>query len=143
MQAYWVHAAQFDVSLPVAPGTHTATVTARAVNSQTQQTQQSFTVRSSSTCPLNPIAPSLIICNPLNAAKIKGTVNITIQANDSTPPKSINLSIDGTFVAKLTNQNGTYTYSTTLPAGPHTITARGTDPNRNALVTNAVFRVTN
>ena len=139
--AYRVNAAQFDTSMPVAPGTHTATVTFRAVNAQTQTTQLSFTVRSSSTCPLNAIVPSLTICSPLNAAAVKGTVNITVQANESAPPKAVNLYVDSQFVAKLANQNATYTYSMTLAPGSHNMAVRGTDSNNSSLRANAVFRV--
>jgi hypothetical protein len=141
--AYKVNAAQFDTLLPVAPGTHTAIVTFRSVNNKAETAQQSFTVRASSSCPLNAIVPSLTICGPLNAAVIKGSVNITIQANDSAPPKTVSLYVDGQFVAKLSNQNGTYTYTMTLAAGPHNISVRGTDSNRAALRANAVFQVSN
>jgi hypothetical protein len=73
---------------------------------------------------------------------VKGTVNITVLANESAPPKAVNLYVDGQFVAKLTNQNGTYTYSMTLAAGPHNMAVRGTDSNHAALRTSAVFQVT-
>jgi len=138
---YRVNGAQFDTLLPVAPGSHTATVTFHSVNAANEQTQQAFTVTSSGACPSSPTAPSLTICSPLNAVIVKGTVNITIQASDATPPNTLNLSIDGQFVAKLSNQNGTYTHSTTLAAGPHTMSVRGIDPNHQAMVANAVFRV--
>ncbi len=139
--AYEIPAAQFDTWLPVAPGNHTATVTARGVNSNVETTQQSFNVPASHSCPLNPISPSLTICNPLNAAVIDGPVNIHIVANESVPPKTVSLSVDSKFVAVLFNQNGNYRYSMTLPAGPHTMTVRGTDSNHGKLRTSAVFKV--
>jgi hypothetical protein len=142
-QAYKLNAAQFDILLPIASGTHTATVTFRAVNAKTETAQQQFTVNSSSRCPLNPTAPSLTICSPLDAAVVKGTVNFTIEANDSAAPKTVNLYVDGKFVAKLSNQNGTYTYTTTLAADPHTASAHATDRNGDLLRADAVFQVSN
>lgn len=142
-EAYAINAAQFDTWLPVAPGSHVATVAAFAVNEKTQTTQQPFNVPASSSCPLNPIAPSLTICNPLNAAVIKSSVNINIQANDSTPPKFVYLYIDNKSVAELPNRNGMYTYSTTLAGGPHTVAVRGTDTNHALLQSSAVFKVSN
>ena len=106
----------------------------------------------SSTCPLNPIAPSLTICSPLNAAVVngtlnaavvKGTVNIVTQANDSTPPNFVYLYIDNKPVARLSNQNGTYRYTTILAAGSHSVAVRGTDSNNDLLQSSAVFKVSN
>ena len=151
-QAYAVNAAQFDTWLPVAPGNHTAKVTAYSVNQPPQTTQEAFNVTASSTCPLNPIAPSLTICSPLNAAVVngtlnaavvKGTVNIVIQANDSTPPNFVYLYIDNKPVARLSNQNGTYRYTTILAAGSHSVAVRGTDSNNDLLQSSAVFKVSN
>jgi len=142
-EAYAVNAAQFDTWLSVAPGNHTAKVTAYSVNQPPQTTQQSFNVTASSACPLNPIAPSLTICSPLNAAIVKGTLNIVIQANDSTPPTFIYLYIDSKLVARLSNQYGTYRYTATLAAGSHTVAVRGTDSNNDLLQSSAVFKVSN
>ena len=96
-QAYSVNAAQFDILLPVAPGSHTASVTFRSVNENSQTSQQTFTVKASATCPLNVISPSLTICSPLNAAVVKGSVTFNIQANDPNPPKNVYLDVDASL----------------------------------------------
>lgn len=142
-ETYKIDAAQFDTLLPVAPGSHTATVTLKAVNEKTQTTEQSFTVQASGTCPVNSITPSLTVCSPLNAAVIDGAVNINVQANDAAPPKTVNLYVDGTFITKLSNQGGTYTYQTTLAGGSHKVTVRGSDSNNAALIASSVFQVSN
>ncbi len=140
-QAYTLNAAQFDTLLPVAPGSHTATVTFRAVNATAETSQQTFTVKASATCPINPISPSLTICSPLNAAVLKGSVTFNIQANDPNPPKTVYLNVDGKAVATLSNQNGTYTYTMTLAAGWHTAKIHGTDLNHDTLASATVFQV--
>jgi len=140
-QAYTVNAAQFDTLLPVAPGSYTATVTFRAVNANAETSQQTYTVKSSTTCPINPISPSLTICNPLNAAVVKGSVTFNIQANDPNPPKTVYLAVYGKPVATLSNNNGTYTYTMTLAAGLHTTKVHGTNLNHDSLVSTAVFQV--
>jgi hypothetical protein len=140
--AYTSHSAQFDVWLPVALGNHTATVIAQSTGGSTQSVQQPFWVQENSACPLNPVIPSLTICSPLNAASVTGSVSVVVEANDgAAPPASIKLYVDNAYLATLQNQNGTYTDTLTLSAGPHTIAVSGKDPNNDYLHTSAVFKV--
>lgn len=138
--AYRMNAAQFDTWLPVAPGSHNAKVSFRAVNQPVQTAEQSFTVQPSSTCPVNPLAPSLTICQPLNAAVVKNPGTVIIQANDPNPPKQVSVYIDGKFVGYLQNHGGTYSHTGTVPPGVHSLYVRGTDSYNHTLQTTAVFR---
>ena len=104
-------------------------------------TEQSFTVGSSSTCPLNPLIPSLTICDPLNGAFTNKSTTVIVEANDSAPPASIGLYVDGKFVTSLKNQNGIYVDTLTLEPGAHTIAVRGTDSGGDLLHTSTVFQV--
>jgi hypothetical protein len=139
--AYKIDAAQFDTWLPIAPGLHSAIVTAYSTNQKPQMTEQSFTVGSSSTCPLNPLIPSLTICDPLNGAFTNKSTTVIVEANDSAPPASIGLYVDGKFVTSLKSQNGIYIDTLTLEPGAHTIAVRGTDSGGDLLHTSTVFQV--
>jgi hypothetical protein len=141
MSAYAIDAAQFDTWLPVAPGNHFATVSVEDGNGGTHQDQQQFSVAASASCPLNPVAPSLTFCSPLNAAVVHGPVSIQVQANDSVPPKAVRLYVDGNLQSTLQNQNGSYTARLNLPTGIHHLTVQGTDSSSNSLATTAVVHV--
>jgi Bacterial Ig domain len=142
MVAYGLNAAQFDKWLPVAPGDHTASVLARNVSGAQYQAQQQFTVASENGCPLNPLNPSLTFCSPLNAAVVKGSLTIQIQANDAVPMSSVLLYVDGKLQATVNGQNGSYTYTLQLPPGVHSFNVQGTDNDQRFLTANAVARVT-
>jgi hypothetical protein len=141
MEAYRLHAAQFDTWLPVAPGNHIATAAVQDANGEQFQEQQQFSVSASSVCPLNPLNPSLTFCSPLNAAVIKGPLTIQIQANDSVPPPKVQLYVDGTLQTTLYVQNGGYTYTLQLPPGVHRVSVQGTDSGGRHVATSAILRV--
>ena len=141
INVYSIHASQFDTWIPMAPGTHTAMVTFAQVGAASQKVQQSFKVGTSSACPVDPVNPSLTICNPLNAAVVGGTVSVTVEANDPAPPAKVTLFVDNKLAATVANQNGTYTTTLTLASGVHKLDATGTDPSRHALHARSFFRV--
>jgi len=142
MFAYSLHAAQFDTWLPIAPGNHTATVLALHTDGSQAKTQLQFNVTAASACPLNPIAPSLTLCSPLNAAVVKGPLTIVAQANDGVPPKSVQLFVDGVLQTTIQGNNGAYTYTLQLAAGVHRVSVQGVDSNRDYSATTAVVRIT-
>jgi hypothetical protein len=142
MFAYSLHAAQFDTWLPIAPGNHTATVLALHTDGSQAKTQLQFNVTAASACPLNPIAPSLTLCSPLNAAVVKGPLTIVAQANDGVPPKSAQLFVDGVLQTTIQGNNGAYTYTLQLAAGVHRVSVQGVDSNRDYSATTAVVRIT-
>jgi|HubBroStandDraft_1064217.scaffolds.fasta_scaffold00006_78 hypothetical protein len=141
MSAYNLNAAQFDTWLPVAPGTHLATVVVEDANGTQRQDQQQFDVAASSVCPLNPVSPSLTLCSPLNAAVIKGPLTIQVQANDAVPPTVLKLYVDGNLQTLLKNQNGSYTDTLRLTPGIHTVAVQGVDSGGDFLATTAVARI--
>jgi hypothetical protein len=141
MSAYSLHAAQFDTWLPVAPGTHLATVVVEDASGTQHEDQQQFSVAASSVCPLNPVNPSLTLCSPLNAAVIKGPLTIQVQANDAVPPTALQLYVDGNLQTIVKGQNGSYTYTLRLTPGIHSVVVQGVDSGGNFLATTAVARV--
>jgi hypothetical protein len=142
MSAYGLNAAQFDTWLPVAPGKHVATVLAEDANGAQYEDQQVFSVTPSSSCPLNPVTPSLTFCSPLNAAVIKGPVTIQVQANDAVAPKVVALYVDGSLQSTIQGQNGIYTDTLRLPVGVHHLSVQGTDSSSRRIYTMTVLRVT-
>jgi hypothetical protein len=142
MPAYFLHAAQFDTWLPVAPGDHTATVLVRDIKGSWREDRREFTVAASSACPMNPLNPSLTFCSPLNAAVVSGPLTILVVSSESVPPPSLSLHVDGAFVASVAFQNGSYTYTLELPPGVHRVSVKGTDSSQQQLRTSAVFRET-
>jgi hypothetical protein len=140
MTTYGLRSAQFDVWLPVAPGTHTASVLAQDVDGQQYQDEKSFTVEASAACPMNPVVPSLTLCSPLNAAVIKGPLTIEARAGQSVPPATVKLYVDSKFVAKIADQGGSYTYTLQLTPGIHRVTVQGTDTSNHFLYTTAIMR---
>ena len=92
--------------------------------------------------PLNPLTPSLTLCSPLNAAVVKGPLTVVAQSNESVPPKSVQLFIDGVLQTTVQGNSGTYTYTLQLAAGVHRVSVQGVDSNRDYSATTAVVRIT-
>jgi hypothetical protein len=141
MPAYGLHAAQFDTWLPVAPGSHVATVVTQDTTGERHQKQQSFSVTASSSCPLNPVSPSLTLCSPLNAAVVDGPLTVQAVANDGIPPTTVQLYVDGKLWTTITGQGGSYIYTLQLTPGIHRVGVRGTDGDGFDVSTTAVARV--
>ena len=141
MLAYSRHAAQFDTWLPVAPGNHVAKAVALNTNGTSYESQVPFNVTAASTCPLNPVVPSITLCSPLNAAAIQSPTTIVAQANDSAPPTGVRLLVDGKFQANVKGVNGTYTYSLQLSPGVHNVSVDGKDSTKDYVSAGAVFSV--
>ena len=142
MYTYALHAAQFDTWLPVTPGNHVATVIAQDISGVQQTGRMSFTVAPANTCPLNPAVPSITLCSPLNAAAIKSPVKVVAQADNSAPPASIQLIVDGKLQGSLKGSNGIYTYNLQLSPGVHRVSVQGKDTNNDYVATTAAFTVT-
>ncbi len=141
LSLYNVHGAQFDTWLPIASGSHSASVSVMDNNGKSLNSKQSFTVVSSSTCPLNPVVPSVTFCKPLNTAALGTTVNVVLQSNDPVTSGTLNLFLDGKLVTTLKSQNGTYTYTLTLAAGTHRLAVTGKDAYENPMRAATVFKV--
>jgi len=142
MVVYSEPAAQFDTWLGIAPGQHIATASAQNAAGENVVDRQSFWVRPSVSCPMNPSNPSLTFCSPLNAAVIHGPVSIEIHANDiAPPPTSLTLYVDGNLQTRINGQNGTYRFKFSLPRGIHYFAVRGEDGWGNHITASTVARV--
>jgi Beta-propeller repeat len=140
MNIYGTRAAQLDAWLPIAPGNHVATVTAKDVGGSQYSDQQNFTV-AQSTCPVNPVQFTVTLCSPLNAAVMQSPVAVQAVVSDFSLPNTLTLYVDGTLAGTMTGQNGTYTYSLQIGAGVHLIRVVGKDGFGDLLTTSAVMNV--
>ncbi|WKJ89431.1 S8 family serine peptidase [Methylomonas montana] len=76
--------------------------------------------------------PAVTISNPVNGAKVKGVVGVSVAANDDVAIAKVQLSIDGKLMAVTTNKTLSYNWNTKKAAvGNHTIQAVAIDTANN------------
>jgi hypothetical protein len=102
-----------DVNIPLANGTHTATVIAAGYDKRLIKKNVSFTVGgSSATCPM-PVGTEVDICSPAAGSTVTSPVQITIQGN--TNVDTIEAWVNGTKVAQQFNAGGSPLLNASVP----------------------------
>ena len=102
-----------DVSIPLANGTHTATVIAAGYDNRLIKKNVTFTVGGSdATCPM-PVGTEVDICSPAAGSTVTSPVQITIQGN--TNVDTIEAWVNGTKVAQQFNAGGSPLLNASVP----------------------------
>jgi len=84
-------------------------------------------------------SPTVSITSPINAAKVSGTVSVSVGATDNVGVTKVELYKDGTLFATLTNSPYTFSWDTARDqGGSHTLVAKAYDAANNLGTSNTL-----
>lgn len=123
---YLVKASSFNVSLPVAPGTHHVTVQAWDSAGVVLKTSFTLTVGTSTASGCSASTVGVTICSPAAGATLGSPVRVTAAAKTSASRiTAMRIYVDN--VSKYLTNAGTLDTSLSLPAGTHNLVVQAWD----------------